>query len=148
MLVRKAKPEDHNSIVAFQLAMALETEKIELVQHTVKKGVAEVFKDSSKGQYFVVEKDKKIIGSLLTTYEWSDWRNGTILWIQSVYVLPEYRRQGAYSKLYAFIKNEVLHDTGLMGIRLYADKSNRSAHQVYHKLGMTSDHYITFEWFK
>ncbi|MFW6370654.1 MAG: GNAT family N-acetyltransferase [Bacteroidota bacterium] len=148
MLVRKAKPEDLNSILGFQLAMASETEGIELERSTVTEGVAAVLNDSSKGNYYVAEKDSRIIGSLLTTFEWSDWRNGTVLWIQSVYIVPEFRRKGVYSKLYGHIKDLVLNDNNMKGIRLYADKSNTVAHKVYQKLGMTHDHYITFEWLK
>ncbi len=128
--------------------MARETEGIELEAYTVEKGVAAVLQDSNKGKYYVVEKDHQIIGSLLTTFEWSDWRNGTVLWIQSVYVLPEYRRKGVYSKLYEHVKNLVKNDSTLKGIRLYADKSNHGAHKAYQKLGMSPDHYITFEWLK
>src|SRR6056297_1567618 len=135
MLVRNAKPEDLYSIVDFQQAMAIETEGIELVRSTVEKGVIEVLKDPSKGQYYVAEKSEEMIGSLLTTYEWSDWRNGTVLWIQSVFVSPEHRRKGVYSKLYKHIKELVMNDPGLKGIRLYADKSNKGAHKVYQKLG-------------
>lgn len=148
MLVRKAKSEDLNSILEFQLAMAKETEGIDLEYKIVKKGVAAVLEDSSKGNYYLAEKNGKVIGSLLTTFEWSDWRNGTVLWIQSVYVVPEFRRKGVYSKLYGHVKNLVLENSDLKGIRLYADKTNDGAHKVYQKLGMSPDHYITFEWLK
>jgi len=148
MLVRNAKSEDLYSITDFQLAMARETEGIDLVRATVEKGVAAVLKDSSKGQYYVAEKNGKVLGSLLTTYEWSDWQNGTVLWIQSVFVLPEHRRKGVYSKLYEYIKEQVLKNSGLKGIRLYANKSNEEAQKVYQKMGMTPDHYVTYEWLK
>lgn len=148
MLVRKAKTEDLNSILEFQLAMAKETEGIELEYSTVEKGVAAVLQDATKGNYYVAEKNGKVIGSLLTTFEWSDWRNGTVLWIQSVYVVPEFRRKGVYSRLYEHVKNLVLENAGLKGIRLYADKTNAAAHKVYRKLGMSPDHYTTFEWLK
>jgi ribosomal protein S18 acetylase RimI-like enzyme len=148
MLVRKAKSNDLNFILNFQLAMARETEGIELEYGTVEKGVTAVLQDSNKGHYYVAENNGRIIGSLLTTFEWSDWRNGTVLWIQSVYVIPEYRRIGVYSKLYEHVKNSVLNDPALKGIRLYADVSNEGAHKVYEKLGMVHDHYITFEWLK
>jgi len=96
----------------------------------------------------VAEINREIVGSLLTTYEWSDWRNGTILWIQSVYVLKEFRRRGVYRNMYAHVKQEVLENENLNGIRLYADKANLTAHKTYQKLGMSPDHYITFEWLK
>jgi GNAT superfamily N-acetyltransferase len=148
MLVRKAKSENLNSIVDFQLAMARETENIELEQDIVTKGVSAVLNDSTKGNYYVAETDGEVIGSLLTTFEWSDWRNGTVLWIQSVYVTPGFRRKGVYSKMYGYVKNLVLENSNLKGIRLYADKTNEGAHEAYRKLGMTPDHYITFEWLK
>jgi len=148
MLVRKAKKEDLFQILNFQLAMASETEGIELDYQTVEKGVAAVLEDSGKGIYYVAEKEGTIIGSLLTTFEWSDWRNGTVLWIQSVYVVPESRRKGVYSKLYGHIKTLVQEIPELKGIRLYADINNAGAHHAYRKLGMTPDHYLTFEWLK
>ncbi len=148
MIVREAKFEDLISILEFQLAMAKETEGIELERETVEKGVAAVLEDPSKGLYYVAEENEEVIGSLLTTYEWSDWRNGTVLWIQSVYVIPGFRRQGVYSKIYEYVKDRVLKNDSLKGIRLYADKQNSGAQQVYRKLGMNPDHYITFEWLK
>jgi len=104
--------------------------------------------DPHKGQYYVAEIQGEVIGSLLTTFEWSDWRNGTVLWIQSVYVKPQFRRKGVYSNLYLHLKKEVLENPMLKGIRLYADKSNVAAHKTYRKLGMNPDHYTTFEWLK
>jgi len=148
MIVRKATLTDIDSIVDFQIKMASETEGIELDKPTVKLGVSAVIDDNSKGQYYVAEINNKVISSLLTTFEWSDWRNGTILWIQSVYVLQEFRRKGVYRNMYAHIKNLVLENNNLNGIRLYADKSNLPAQKTYRTLGMSPDHYVTFEWLK
>lgn len=148
MQVRKATTNDINAIVDFQLKMAAETEGIELNSDIVLKGVTAVIEDERKGQYYVTEINEKVVASLLTTFEWSDWRNGTILWIQSVYVLENFRRRGVYRNMYSYIKNMVLYNPKLNGIRLYADKSNTAAHKTYQKLGMNHDHYITFEWLK
>jgi len=148
MIIRKANENDSASIVAFQLAMAWETESLQLDEPTVIKGVAAVFADESKGTYYVAETAGKVVGSLLTTFEWSDWRNGTVLWIQSVYVRPEYRKQSIFSKLYKHVQEKVAADQNLRGIRLYADKTNTSAHQVYEHLGMTAEHYQMYEWMK
>lgn len=148
MLVRKATSKDKTSIVDFQLKMASETEGIELNKPTVTKGVLAVIEDTGKGQYYVTEIEGEVVASLLTTYEWSDWRNGTVLWIQSVYVLKEYRRKGIYRNMYSHLKHLVQEDKNLNGIRLYADKSNSPAHKTYQQLGMSPDHYITFEWLK
>lgn len=148
MIIRQATLQDHKTLVTFQLAMAHETEGIELHAPTVEKGVEAVLNDSNKGHYYVAEMNGQIVSSLLTTFEWSDWRNGTILWIQSVYVSPEFRRKGVYRKMYAHIKDRVLKADNLNGIRLYADKTNVAAQNTYENLGMNHDHYVTFEWMK
>ena len=146
--VRKATPEDLGSIVNFQVEMAMETENHHLDKPTVEKGVSAVFADSSKGTYFVVEKDGVVVASLLTTYEWSDWRNGTTLWIQSVYVDRNFRGQGAYRALYSYIKEMVDNDPNYTGIRLYVYKDNLKAKSVYSNLGMKGDFYEIYEWMK
>lgn len=148
MIIRQATLQDHKTLVTFQLAMAHETEGIELHAPTVEKGVEAVLNDSKKGHYYVAEINGQVVSSLLTTFEWSDWRNGTILWIQSVYVSPEFRRKGVYRKMYAHIKDRVLKADNLNGIRLYADKTNVAAQNTYENLGMNHDHYVTFEWMK
>lgn len=148
MNVRKATIKDLESITGFQVAMAKETENIELDKEIVIKGVEAVLKDETKGAYYVADFNESVIGSLLTTYEWSDWRNGTVLWIQSVYVTTDFRRKGVYRKMYAYLKEMVLKNENLKGIRLYADKSNYPAQKTYKNLGMSPDHYVTFEWLK
>lgn len=147
-MIRQATETDSFRIVEFQLAMALETEQFELHEPTVVLGVAAVFADASKGIYYVAELNGQVVGSLLTTFEWSDWRNGTVLWIQSVYVLPEFRKRSIFSRLYKHIQELVDSNSDLRGIRLYADKTNTSAHGVYEHLGMTAEHYQMYEWMK
>jgi len=148
MIIRQANERDSANIVEFQLAMAWETEQLQLHELTVVKGVAAVFEDSAKGIYYVAETEGKVVGSLLTTFEWSDWRNGTVLWIQSVYVRPEFRKRSIFSRLYKHIQELVASNPDLRGIRLYADKTNIPAHGVYEHLGMTAEHYQMFEWMK
>ena len=148
MKVRKAIVSDVSFIVDCQLAMAFETEGIRLCKDVLQKGVAAVFDNDSRGIYYLAEENGTLIGSLLTTYEWSDWRNGTVLWIQSVYIQPQHRRKGVYSRMYRFIQDIVISDPELFGIRLYADIANKSAHKTYLNLGMNDSHYKTFEWMK
>lgn len=145
MNFREAKPEEYKVIAGFQEKMAWETEHFKLNTDTVLKGVNAVFEDSSKGKYYIVEEDGKIIASLLTTYEWSDWRNNFIIWIQSVYVLSEYRKKGVFNLMYSEIKNIVKNNPDYSGIRLYVDKTNENAQKVYIKIGMQGEHYSLFE---
>lgn len=148
MLIRQARPDEAPIIREFQLAMARETEALELDQATVDRGVRAVFGDPSKGTYYVAESEGEVVASLLTTYEWSDWRAGTVLWIQSVYVRPAMRRRGVYSAMYRHIRQLVEGSPDLKGIRLYAETTNLTAHRVYEQSGMTADHYQLYEWLK
>jgi len=142
---RPAHPDDAAKIVEFQIAMACETEDLELDRETCAKGVAAVFENSSHGIYFVGESDGNVVVSTLITYEWSDWRNGVVWWIQSVYVSPELRGQGAFKGLYRYIQQMAGAEPDVRGIRLYVDKRNTRAQQVYAKLGMNGEHYQVFE---
>lgn len=146
--IRKASFSDKKIIANFQMNMALETENVKLDEQTVFKGVNQVLEDPTKGQYFVAETNGNVIGSLLTTYEWSDWRNGTTLWIQSVFVDVNHRGKGAYKALYAYVKSLVQNDSNYTGIRLYVHKNNEKAKIVYTNLGMDGDHYELYEWMK
>ena len=147
-MIRTAKYSDKQSIVDFQVKMARETEDLELNLILVNKGVEAVLADPAKGIYYVVENEGQVVASLLTTYEWSDWRNGTVLWIQSVYVLPEFRGKGLYKMMYNFLKEKVAGQPDLLGLRLYVENGNKNAQAVYTKLGMNGEHYRMFEWFR
>ena len=148
IIVRKARKSDSASIIEFQRLMAWETEKLQLDTSVLKDGVQAVFADENKGQYFVAEENGEVVGSMLTTYEWSDWRNGVILWLQSVYVLKKARGKGIFSAMYKHIMDHVAERPGFKGIRLYVEKSNSHARKVYQSMGMIDHHYDMFEWMK
>jgi ribosomal protein S18 acetylase RimI-like enzyme len=147
-IYREALLGDLNPIVDFQIAMAEETEEIRLNRQVVTRGVQAVLNDVKLGRYYVGEIDGVVVASTLITYEWSDWRNGVVWWIQSVYVLPDARKQGIYAGLYRHLQNLARADQGVRGIRLYVDRRNEPAQNVYTRLGMNGEHYQVFEWMK
>ena len=148
MIIRKAVQDDISVIVEFQQEMAFETEKISLDESILKKGVGRIFKDPAKGFYILAQENNIIIASMLLTPEWSDWRNSLFLWIQSLYILPEYRHRGVFRKMYTYIKEKVAASDDYAGLKLYVDKDNSIAHKVYHQVGMQTSHYNLFEWNK
>lgn len=148
LIYRPATTNDAETIVEFQIAMAMETEDLELDREICTKGVAAVFADCTLGRYLVGEANGRVAVSTLITYEWSDWRNGVVWWIQSVYVAPELRGQGAFKGLYRHVQAMADADANVRGIRLYVDKRNTLAQQVYTRLGMNGEHYQVFEWMK
>ncbi|HEY5610402.1 MAG TPA: GNAT family N-acetyltransferase [Thermoanaerobaculia bacterium] len=148
MHFRRATPSDAGSIVDFQLRMARETESMELDRAVCTRGVRAVFERPELGEYYVAEEDGRVAGSLLVTYEWSDWRAGVVWWIQSVYVPEAFRKRGVYSGLYRHLKELAVNDENVRGIRLYVDRRNTRAQEVYARLGMNGEHYQVFEWMK
>ena len=148
MIIREAKTADIPSLLDFQLKMALETENVQLEILPLTQGMNRLFKDPTKGKYYVAEVSGEVVGCLMTTFEWSEWRNGTIVWIQSVYVAATWRGKGVFKKMYEHINTLVTQDPDMRGIRLYVDKKNTYAQSVYTRLGMNGEHYTVYEWIK
>lgn len=145
MQIRKAQPQDLTAIVEFNQAMAQETEGKTLPDEIITAGVNRVLNDQSKGFYLVAEVEGQIAASLMVTFEWSDWRNGTFYWIQSVYVRPQNRRQGLYSGLYKQVQKLAEENADVCGYRLYVEKDNETAQKTYQKLGMQESQYFMYE---
>lgn len=143
--VRLATGEDSDAFVRFNRAMAMETENKHLDEAIVVPGVRAVFEDSARGFYVVAENANDIVAALMVTFEWSDWRNATFWWIQSVYVTPEFRRRGLYRRLYDFVRERARSEGGVCGFRLYVEKSNLAAQRVYESLGMLASDYLMYE---
>ena len=143
--VGRAATEDVAAIAQFNIAMAAETEDLALDPQTVHAGVAAVVSDDRRGFYLVARSDGKAVGSLMIAYEWSDWRNGNLWWIQSVYVVPSARKQGIFRLLYDNVISLAKQSGDAAGVRLYVEKDNRGAQEVYRKLGMSETAYRVFE---
>ena len=143
--IRLAQREDAHDLVEFNQAMALETEGKRLETNILTNGVKAVFYDEKKGFYVVAVEENKIIGGLMITFEWSDWRNSWFWWIQSVYILPEGRGKKIYSRLYDFVKEKARESGDVCGIRLYVEKENEHARKVYEKVGMKQSYYLMYE---
>lgn len=143
--IRPARLDDAAVIARFNRAMAVETEGRNLSPARVLRGVKALLADRSKGVYFVAYTGSGIIGQLLITYEWSDWRNGNFWWIQSVYVAPEHRGRGVFKALHAHIEQLARSRRDICGLRLYVDAHNTKAKEVYARLGMQPTHYELWE---
>lgn len=140
-----AQKEDAPALVEFNQAMALETEGKRLETNILQSGVEAVFNDDRKGFYVVAVEENKIIGGLMVTFEWSDWRDAWFWWIQSVYILPAGRGKKIYSRLYDFVKEKARESSDVCGIRLYVEKENEHAQKVYEKVGMEKSYYLMYE---
>lgn len=143
--VRPAVESDAKTIVAFNCAMALETENKILSHEIISRGVASLLNDPAKGFYLVAENRELVIGCLMITREWSDWRNASFWWIQSVYVKPEFRRKGVYRNLYQSVKSMACLQKDVCGYRLYVERENLTAQKTYERLGMKESCYKLYE---
>lgn len=140
-----AKIDDANILADFNVKMAKETEDKNLNFDLVLDATKKVINSNDKGFYLIAKLNNVPVGSLLITYEWSDWRNGYFWWIQSVYVIPEYRKRGIFKDLYNFVKDIAKKNKDVCGLRLYVDRDNTTAQKVYKNLGMIETNYVMME---
>ncbi len=143
--VRDASPADRETLAAYNSAMARETEGRALDPELIDRGVAALLTDPAKGRYWVAERDGRVVGQIMITREWSDWRNGHLWWIQSVYVHPDFRRQGVFAALYRHVESLARAAGNVCGLRLYVERDNDRARQTYLALGMADPGYRVME---
>lgn len=148
MNIRKALNKDIDVIARYNYNLAYETENKILDMNILIKGVEAIIKDENKGIYHVCEINGEVVGQIMYTFEWSDWRNGTFLWIQSVYVNKEFRGMGVFKALYKFIRDIADNDNNICGIRLYVEKENTIAKKTYKNIGMKECNYYIYEYDK
>ena len=148
MNIRKALNKDIDVIARYNYNLAYETENKILDMNILTRGVEAIIKDENKGIYHVCEINGEVVGQIMYTFEWSDWRNGTFLWIQSVYVNKEFRGMGVFKALYKFIRDIEDNDNNICGIRLYVEKENTIAKKTYKNIGMKECNYYIYEYDK
>ena len=143
--IRDAAPSDGTIIASYNSKMAEETEGRPLPADLIGPGVGALLADASKGRYWIAVSDGEVIGQIMVTYEWSDWRNGMLWWIQSVYVHPDFRRRGVYSALYHHVESLAKANDEVRGLRLYVENGNKRAQKTYEALGMVDPNYKVME---
>jgi len=146
--IRKAVRADLKTLIDFQIRLAWESENVALDANILEKGISALFDDPNRGAYYVAMRENEVVACHMITYEWSDWRNGMVWWIQSVFVNEAYRQQGIFRAMYENLRQIVKADPGLVGIRLYVDNTNVQAQKTYVAMGMNGEHYSVFEWMK
>lgn len=142
--IREAKSIDAATLTEFNRLLARETERLELDPSTVASGVENLLRDSTRGFYLLAETNDSVVGALMVTFEWSDWRDANFWWIQSVYVRQDFRQRGVYRKLHEHVC-DLARRSNSCGIRLYVEKENLVAQKTYANLGMTEARYKVFE---
>lgn len=137
------------SLVSFSAAMALETEGRQLDRTRLREGTRSLLAHPEHGFFLVAQSPEtagvQLIGQLMVTFEWSDWRNGTFWWVQSVYVDPAWRRRGVYRTMHDHVVASAKADPQVCGIRLYVERDNRMAQTVYQRVGLLPSVYTVYE---
>jgi GNAT superfamily N-acetyltransferase len=145
MRIRGAEMRDAEVITRFNLELATETEDLRLEPAVVARGVEALLREPAKGIYYLAEVEGAVVGQVMITYEWSDWRNANLWWLQSVYVHRDHRGKGVFAALFRHVETLARESTGVCGIRLYMHQDNRRARSAYEKLGMHQTKYQVFE---
>jgi ribosomal protein S18 acetylase RimI-like enzyme len=145
LTIRRATPADAPVVVEFNRLLAEESEGKILDLTVLRPGVQAALADEHKALYFLVEEDGVVLGQTMLTFEWSDWRNGWIWWIQSVYVQRAARRRGVFRALYEHILQTARREPSVVALRLYVEEENVAAQQTYERLGMERSGYFVLE---
>ncbi|MEZ6065557.1 MAG: GNAT family N-acetyltransferase [Planctomycetaceae bacterium] len=145
MTIRPASLDDAATIADLNCRLAWESESLTLDPARVLAGVVRALEDGSRARYWLAIVDGRVVGQLMQTWEWSDWRNGMFWWIQSVYVLPDYRRQGVFRRLHQHLRDLAIADPDVVGLRLYVEHANQAAKATYARLGMSTTGYEVLE---
>jgi GNAT superfamily N-acetyltransferase len=145
VLLRRANPDDATAISAMNQQLAEETEGKRLPDDVVRAGVLRGLSLDPEVRYFVAEIGDRLVGQLMFTREWSDWRNGWMLWLQSVYVAADYRRQGVFRELLEYGLSVCRETDRPVGVRLYVELENHAAAEVYRRLGFGCAGYRVME---
>jgi GNAT superfamily N-acetyltransferase len=143
--VRDATPADVNLIVGYNQRLAGETEGKSLDPAVIGAGVRRGFACPEMCRYFVAEADGRVIGTTMLTYELTDWRDGVIWWLQSVFIEPEFRRHGVFRAIYRHIENLARSHPDVRGLRLYVHRDNARAMKTYEAMGMEKAGYELYE---
>jgi ribosomal protein S18 acetylase RimI-like enzyme len=148
-IIRDARPDDRETVADFNAWLAEESEGKHLDRAVLLRGVDIALADPDRLRYWVAEAvaNGEIVGQAAVTREWSDWRNGWIWWLQSVYVRPECRRRGVFAALFQHIREEAVASREVIGIRLYVEAENHRAQATYQALGLRPGGYDVFEEF-
>ena len=145
LTIRRATPVDEAILIEFNSALAWETEHKKLKPDVLAAGVRAVFANAARGFYTVALDGEQVVGQMMVTYEWSDWRNGWFWWVQSVYVRESHRRGGVFRALYREVQRQAIADPTVIGLRLYVEHDNARARSTYKALGMTHTTYGMME---
>ena len=146
--IQKALPNHIDILIDFQQRLAYESEGVRLDASTLREGMEAMFDDPAKGLYYIARDGNEVVGCHMITYEWSDWKNGMVWWLQSVYVKESHRKKGIFKMMYDNVVSMIKKDPSLIALRLYVDKSNERAMKVYSAMGMDGSHYTVYEWIK
>ena len=143
--IRPAHGGDVALLAEWAQAMAFETEHKRLDPDTITRGITEGVADPARSRYFIAEIGGEPAGTLMFTFEWSDWRCAWWWWLQSVYVPPAHRRKGVYRAMYEHVQALAAQAPDVCGIRLYVERDNIRAQRTYESLGMKDAGYWMFE---
>ena len=143
--IRSARADDLTQIVDFNLRLAEESEGKKLDEAVLSKGVQRALASPEMCRYFMAEVSGEVAGQTMITFELTDWRDGVLWWLQSVYVRPEFRKLGVFKALFRHIATLAKETPDVRGLRLYVEQGNSRAQRVYEQMGMQPGGYLVYE---
>ncbi|MBP3414831.1 MAG: GNAT family N-acetyltransferase [Clostridia bacterium] len=92
---------------------------------------AELMRSRDYAEGYIFEQDSKPVGYALLAKTFSQEAGGQVIWVEELYVLPEYRSKGLGREFFAFLKER----KNISRVRLEVEPENERAVKLYEKMG-------------
>lgn len=107
------------------------------VQHTapdeiLEKDIDDCLSDMPYLEGFVIEKENQIAGYAMTAISYTTEYGGICIWLEDLYLKPEYRHSGITGKLFRFIED---YYPDAVRFKLEVEPENEFAVKAYQKYG-------------
>jgi len=106
----------------------------------LERNISDCVSDMPFVEGFVFEEDHKITGYAMIAKSYSTEFGGMCIWIEDLYLLPEYRHKGTGTRFFEFLENE--YKGRAVVLRLEAEHENEKAVTAYRKNGFSELPYV------
>lgn len=133
--IRKANTEDETQI--YQLIMSLEATNLDKIKFS---NIYKANLSNPEVQYYVYEKDSKILGFISIHFQKLLHHVADIAEIQELIVADNSRKCGIGNKLFQKAK-EVSQQNNCLQLEACCNQKRQHSHEFYYSMGMTNNHY-------
>jgi GNAT superfamily N-acetyltransferase len=135
MVIRKLKETEKAQVLSMmEVFYASEALLVHPETAVLEKMLTDALADTPLLTGYGFEVEGELAGYGMVTRSYSTERGGICVWIEDLYIRPEYRSRGIGAAFLRFVEEE---NPGAVRLRLEAEPENEHAMHVYEKAGFT-----------